>query len=106
MPRKDQSCSEYGTLREVARRFGIGLKTVRREARWGSFPVYSVGTGWPRAKFSEFEAWLRTTRIRPTGHAEKRVAEVVAREREEASLPAETRRAALSLGKERRRERE
>ena len=71
----------YGTLPEASRRFGIGLKTLRRRAAAGAFPTYSGETAWPRVKFSEVEQWLRSTRVPITVHASRRVEEIIARER-------------------------
>ncbi len=70
----------YGTLPEASRRFGIGLKKLRRHAAKGAFPVYSGETAWLRVKFSEVEAWLRSTRVPVTQHACQLVEEVIARE--------------------------
>ena len=70
----------FGTLPEAARRYGIGLRTLRRAARVGAFPLYSAETTWPRVCFSEVEAWVRSTRIVPTAAVEARVAEVLDRE--------------------------
>ena len=55
---------ELLTLPQLRREYGLGMRTLRREAERGSFPVYSAGTKWPRVRRSEFEAWLRSTRIR------------------------------------------
>jgi excisionase family DNA binding protein len=79
-PNPDRDTCTWGTLPEAARRFGIGVKTLRRRAAAGEFPVYSGGTAWPRVKFSEVEQWLRSTRVPVTRHASQRVAEVLARE--------------------------
>jgi hypothetical protein len=70
----------YGTLPEASRRFGIGLKKLRQRAAENAFPVYSGETAWLRVKFSEVEAWLRSTRVPITQHACQRVEEVIARE--------------------------
>jgi hypothetical protein len=51
----------YGTLPEASRRFGIGLKKLRLRGAEGCFPVYMGGTTWPRVKFTEVEAWIRST---------------------------------------------
>ena len=72
--------TELLTLPEAHRCYGIGLKTLRREAARGSFPVYAAGTHWPRVRRSEFDAWLRSTRVRVSDHARARVQEVLARE--------------------------
>ena len=56
----------YGTLPEAARRFGVSVKVLRREARAGTFAVYGAGTERgrrDRVRFAEIEAWLRSTRI-------------------------------------------
>jgi hypothetical protein len=71
---------EYGTLPQAARRFSIGLKRLRQCAVEGRFPVYTGETAWPRVKFSEVEAWLRSTRISVSDHARSRVDEILERE--------------------------
>ena len=78
--RSRSSAPEYGTLPAAARRFGLGVKMLRRRAAEGCFPTYSGDTAWPRVKFAEVEAWLRSTRVAATTHAEARVREVIARE--------------------------
>ena len=75
MAPKDRIRPEYGTLPEAARRFSIGLKKLRRRGAEGCFPVYTGETTWPRVKFSEVEAWLRSTRIPVSNHARARVEE-------------------------------
>ena len=55
--------TELLTLPEISRVYGVGIKALRRAAARGDFPVYSVGTSWPRALRSEFEDYLRSTRI-------------------------------------------
>jgi hypothetical protein len=70
----------YGTLPAAAKRYGLCLKTLRKRAAEGAFPIYSGDTAWPRVKFAEVEAWLRSTRIRPSAHAEAVVEERLRRE--------------------------
>ena len=69
-----------GTLPVLHRRYGIGLKHLRRLAKEGAFPVYGADTTRPHVLFSEFEDYLRSTRIQPTSHAQARVAELLERE--------------------------
>lgn len=71
---------ELLTLPAAHRRYGIGLRTLRREASRGSFPTYSVGTSWPRVLRTDLERWIRSTRVTATSHATARVEEVLARE--------------------------
>ncbi len=71
-----------GTLPDLNRRYRIGIKRLRRLAREGAFPVYTANTDRVRVIFSEFEDWLRSTRIEPTTHAKARVAEILDREGE------------------------
>ena len=79
-PHRYSSAPTYGTLPAAARRFGLGVKSLRRRAAEGCFPTYSGATAWPRVKFAEVEAWLRGTRVPVTTHAEVRVREVISRE--------------------------
>ncbi len=69
------------TLPALAREYGIGVKTIRREAKRGSFPVYSVGTCRLRVRRHEFERWVRSTRAPVSRHAARRLKEVLERER-------------------------
>ena len=87
MPRfAAKDCSESavsGTLPEAARRFGLGVKLIRRKAREGAFPVFDADTRRPRVFFADVERWLRSTRVRvgPTAHAHAKavVSEVLGR---------------------------
>ena len=81
MARNGKLEPEWGTIPQAARRFGLGVKMVRRMAREGAFPVYLERSGWPRVKYTEVEIWLRSTRLRPTSHARARLAEVLEQER-------------------------
>ena len=54
------------TFPQIHREYGLGVRTLQREAARGSFPVYAAGTAWPRVLRVEFEDWLRSTRI-PAG---------------------------------------
>ncbi len=72
--------AEYGTIPAAARRFGLGVKLMRRWAHNRVFPVYLVDSGWHRVKYSEVEAHIRSTAASPTTHAEARVAEILDRE--------------------------
>ena len=63
---RDAPKSELLTFPQLRREYGIGIRTLQREGASGSFPVYSAGTAWPRVLRSEFEEWLRSTRISPT----------------------------------------
>ena len=51
------------TFAALRRQYGLGDRTLKREAAAGSFPVYRAGTAWPRVRRSEFEAWLDSTRV-------------------------------------------
>ncbi len=77
---RDTAKSELLTFPQLRREYGIGIRSLRREADRGSFPVYSAGTSWPRVLRIEFERWLRSTQIRATSHARRRVDEICARE--------------------------
>ncbi len=62
MRQKDTTGRELLTLPQIHRRYGLGLRTLRRAAASGAFPLYMAGTTWPRARREEFEAWLESTR--------------------------------------------
>ena len=76
----DSNPNELLTLPALARKYGIGVKTIRREAKRGSFPVYSVGTCRIRVRRHEFERWIRSTRTPVSRHAARRLEEVLERE--------------------------
>ncbi len=80
MKREAAPFSEFSTIPEAARRLGIATKTLRRAAREGAFPTYSMGTAWPRVRVLEVQRWIVSTRIPPIEHARKRVAEALAME--------------------------
>ena len=70
----------YVTIPQVSRLLGISMKRLRSAARDGAFPVYDVGTSWPRVRVSEVQRWIESTRVPVTDHAAKRVDEVLERE--------------------------
>ncbi len=73
----------YGTLPEAARRFGVSVKVLRREVKRGTIPAFTAGTGngkRRRVRFSEVEAWLRSTGVNDSITA--RVDAALAAERE------------------------
>ncbi len=63
MAQSAPNLNELLTLPEAARRYGLGAKLVRRAAKSGEFPVYRAGGAWPRVIATEFEVWIRSTRI-------------------------------------------
>ena len=78
---RDSNPNELLAISALAGEYGIGVKTIRREAKRGSLPVYSVGTCRPRARRHEFERWVRSTRAPVSRHATRRLEEVLERER-------------------------
>lgn len=62
----------------------ISAKRIRKAIRDGRLPAYTFGGTWPRVSWSDFVAWVRSTRVRPTvpaaGHAEARAVEILERE--------------------------
>jgi len=87
MARSAAYSPEYLTIPQAARRFGLSPKTLRRLAREGEFPVYSLGTGWGHVRVTELETYFRSTRIRSTDHALARVEEVIDGEKQRAASP-------------------
>jgi excisionase family DNA binding protein len=73
------------TVAELSRRTGIGARRLRRLIAEGALPAYSAASSRRRVLWSDFLAWLRSTRVQtPPGaaeHAERRVAEILERER-------------------------
>ena len=80
--RGTRAAGEFLTIPALAREYRIGVKTLRREAKRGSFPVYLVGTRWPRVRRIEFERWVRSTRAPASRHAARRLEEVIRSERD------------------------
>ena len=80
MATQDPIKPEFGTLPQASRVFGIGVRRLRQKADEGAFPLYTGDSAWPRVKFAEVEAWLRSTRVPVTKHAAARVDEVLERE--------------------------
>ena len=74
-----QTQPELLTLPAAARRAGVGVRQLRRAAKRGELPIYSVGT-WPRVRWRDVLRWIGGQRVPATPHAEQRVAEVLARE--------------------------
>ncbi len=50
------------TRPEVARRFGIGLRQIRRACATGEISTYQVG-GWQRILLSEAIRWIESKRL-------------------------------------------
>ncbi len=82
----DKDPNELLTIPALAREYGIGEKTIRREAKRGSFPGYLVGTCWPRVRRREFERWIGSTRAPVSRHAVRRLEEVLEREQSSGAL--------------------
>ena len=76
-----RAADELLTLPALAREYGMSVKRIRREAKLGSFPVYSVGTCRRHARRDEFTRWIQSTRVPVSQHAVRRVEEVLERER-------------------------
>ena len=77
---------ELLTIPALAREYGIGERTLRREAKRGAFPTYHVGTCWPRVRRRDFERWIGSTRAPVSCHALRRLEEVLERERSSGAL--------------------
>ncbi len=82
----DPDPNELLTIPALARAYGIGEKTIRREAKRGSFPRCLVGTCWPRVRRRDFERWIGSTRAPVSRHAVRRLEEVLERERSSGAL--------------------
>jgi excisionase family DNA binding protein len=54
------------TVREAAKRLGIGRHLLYRAAEAGELVVYDPGA-WPRVRLSDVEAWLKRTPRVPRG---------------------------------------
>ena len=74
-----QILPELLTLPTAAREAGIGVRQLRRAAAQGKVPVFLIG-GWSRVRWPDVLRWIERQRVPVTPHAEKRVAEVLARE--------------------------
>ena len=70
----------YVTIPHASRLLGISARRLRLAVRDGKFPIYDVGTAWPRVKVSEVQRWIESTRAPLTDHAAKRVYEIKTRE--------------------------
>jgi hypothetical protein len=71
---------ELLTLPSAARRAGVGVRQLRNAATRGEIAVFQVG-GWLRVRWRDVLRWIDSQRVPATPHAERRVAEVLARER-------------------------
>jgi excisionase family DNA binding protein len=77
--------AEYELLAAAARRLGVSVRTLRRYAKGGAFPIYRLGPkGWPRVRRREIDAFMDDQRVDvgedSARHVEERLAEVLARE--------------------------
>lgn len=71
---------EFYTVPALARRAGTSAKRLRAEIRAGRLIAYTFSSKRPRIAWSDFLAWMRSTRVSPTAHAEARAAEILGRE--------------------------
>jgi excisionase family DNA binding protein len=81
--RRANTDAEFLTIRQAARRSGIGDRPLRRAAKTGEIPVYKRDGTWPRLRWTEVRAWIEGQRVpvaRVTSHAEAVVERVLARE--------------------------
>ena len=70
---------ELLTLPVAARKAGVGVRQVYRAVAQGEIPTFRIG-GWPRCRWRDVQRWIDAQRVAPTPHAERRLAEVLARE--------------------------
>ena len=70
----------YVTIPRASRLLGISAKRLRVAVKDGAFPVYDMGTAWPRVRVSQVQRWVESTRVPLTDHAARRVDEVLERE--------------------------
>ena len=78
---------KYLTLPAAARLLGLSVKTLRREARAGSFPTYVAGGARRRVLLTEVRVWIDSGRSVPSttnasAHASAVVDSVLAREKD------------------------
>lgn len=69
----------WPTIREAARRAGLGERPLRSAIRRGELSLHIVPDAWPRLHWPDVEAWLRSHRVERTSHARARVAEIEGR---------------------------
>ncbi len=71
---------ELITIPFAARKAGIGVRQLRSAIAAGQIPVFKIGR-WPRVRWRDVLRWIDDKRVPATPHAERRVAEVLAREK-------------------------
>ena len=84
---------ELQTVPALARKFGVGVRIVRRAIRSGELPAFQLGgakgTGWLRLREVDFVAWLSSRRALRVESPGERVAErVLAQIRRESRVDA------------------
>jgi hypothetical protein len=70
---------ELLTLPIAAREAGVGVRQLRRAVAQGKVPVFLIGR-WSRVRWRDVLRWIERQRVPATPHAERRVAEILARE--------------------------
>jgi hypothetical protein len=68
------------SVRGIEREYGVSRTRVMEAIRAGEVAASRLGSRRYSVLRTDFEAWLRRQAIRPTSHAEQRVAEILARE--------------------------
>ena len=74
-----QTIPELITIPAAAHMAGIGVRQLRNATAAGQIPVFGIGR-WPRVRWRDVVRWIDDQRVPATSHAERRVAEVLARE--------------------------
>ena len=74
------SIEQLFTVPAAARRLGVGERQLRRAIGAGELDTYEIGK-WTRVMWGDVLRWARSKRaVPPTSHAQRRVAEILARE--------------------------
>ena len=68
------------TIPSAARKAGIGVRHLRKATARGEITIFQIGA-WPRVRLPDVLDWIERQRAPRTPHAEKRLAEVLGREK-------------------------
>jgi hypothetical protein len=69
-------------LTDAARRLGVSPKILRKAVRSKALPAYQLTDRWLRVFWPEVITWVQSQQVRPTPHAQQRVAEILKEERQ------------------------
>ncbi len=67
------------TVRETAKRVGMGERAIRRAIERGELNLYRLPATWPRLRWTDVELWIQSFKVVTNPRASARVREICSR---------------------------